>query len=101
MARPFRQLVATQTLSPSASSVNADFLAKCAPHVLVTNAGTEAVFARIQSVTGAAAASVADTPILGGQAGILDVPEGVGTGGLRVSVFGTGTVYITPGQGGL
>lgn len=89
---------ATQTLSPNATSVNADFT-NGAPSVLVTNAGVVTCFIRVQAVAGAGSATVADLPLLGGQAAVVDATPG--TLAMRVSVFAASptTVYVTPVQG--
>jgi hypothetical protein len=102
MSQPFRQLGPTQTLSVANNSQNADFIAG-ADSFLITNNGDTICFARVQPVTGAAAASAVDLPIRPATAGIIDFAPGPFAGGVRVSVFSTGTitVYVTPGTGGV
>ncbi len=94
---------ATVTTAPNASNINTDFASNASlfDAVLVTNAGGQIAFVRVQNVESAVAASAIDTPILPNSSGIIRI--GYRSEPFRISVFATAatTVYLTPGEGGV
>lgn len=75
-----------------------------APAILLTNVGTQLVFARVRSPSGAENASAADLPLPAGTQRVIlkgADPMGGTAGETVISIFGTGvgsTIYATPGE---
>lgn len=91
----FSQAGDTVTISASTTSANAA-ITPGVPHILVSNTTSNYVF--ITTGTAGVVANATKTPINKDSQAVINLPYGH-THVAAVTVAGSGTVYITPGQG--
>ncbi len=95
-------VIAAISSSASLNAVTISSSGGYAPSLLVTNASAVTLFVRLSSEA-APVASSTDVPISPNSQRVFSNPVPLGTVGIGVaaSIFGAGTVIITPGQGGI